>query len=321
MGNRHLIFERYLWFHAEIKKGRYPNAPKLAKKYGITERTAARNIAFMRDFLEAPLRYVPARRGYTYDTEFSLPDLPISQAELLAVLLAQNLITSTDTGYIGKAIKKFGRKLFQRNSHMGISQASLEQRFSASWHGYSPCNSRIFQKVVLGLLTDRCLQLAYLSPLRNRRTERVIEPYHLRHYMGSWVLLAWCRLRNDWRQFYLARMVQLELLNDSFVRKPPSEWRPLLENAFGIFQGHGLFRVKIRFTPYMARWVRNQVWHPDQQKEELEDGGMILTIPAADLREIKMQVMRFGAEAQVLEPEALRCLIHDEIQKMAIKYA
>ncbi|HHK60185.1 MAG TPA: hypothetical protein ENJ73_00480 [Desulfobacterales bacterium] len=42
MGNQHLIYERYLWFEAEIKKNRYPNARTLAEQFEISERTARR---------------------------------------------------------------------------------------------------------------------------------------------------------------------------------------------------------------------------------------------------------------------------------------
>ncbi len=320
MGNQHLIYERYLWFEAQIKKGRYPNARTLAEEFEITERTARRHIDFMRVRMNAPLVYEPRRRGYTYETPFSLPDMPLSQAELLAVLLAQNLISATDNGYIGQAIHRFGRKLFQKNGVLGISQSRLRQCFSAAWHGYSPCDSAIFQNVSQALLTNRLLALTYYSPQNDQATERVIEPHHMQQYMGSWIIFAWCRLRHGWRRFYLARMKQAALLDERFTRHPCSTWRHLLDRAFGIFQGNKVFEVRIRFSSRMARWVREQVWHPTQKIEEAEDGSLILTVPAADLREIKMKVLQFGADAEVLEPEELRKLIMEEARLIASVY-
>jgi len=81
MGNQHLVYERYIWFDAEIHRGRFPNASTLADHFEISRRTARRNIAFMRDMLDAPLAYDQTRRGYTYEMPFTLPDLPVSQEE------------------------------------------------------------------------------------------------------------------------------------------------------------------------------------------------------------------------------------------------
>ena len=320
MGNQHLVYERYKWIDAEIKKGRYPNARRLAEKFEISERTAQRNIDFMRCHLEAPMVYDPARRGYTYETPFSLPELPLSQKELLAVLLVQSLISSTDNGYLAQAIQDLGKKLFQKNGDTGLEARRIRQCFSALWHGYSPSDPDVFQPVSHALLSNRLLSIRYSSPSQDRTTSRTIEPHHLQHYMGSWVLLAWCRLRGGWRRFYLSRMKEVELLDAPFDRRPASTWRPLIKSGFGIFQGARTFEVTIRFSPLMARWVREQVWHPDQKQETCGDGGLILTVPVTDLREIKMKVLQFGAEAKVLEPEELREMIRQEAEGLLAKY-
>ncbi len=320
MGNQHLVFERYLWIDGEIRKGRYPNARLLAEEFEISKRTAQRNIEFMRFNLKAPLVYDPARRGYTYETPFALPELPLSQKELLAVLLVQSLISSTDNGYLAQAVQDLGKKLFQKNGDIGIEARRIIQCFSALWHGYAPSDPDVFQPVSQALLSSRLLSIRYSSPNRNKTTYRTIEPHHLQHYMGSWVLLAWCRLRKDWRRFYLSRMKKVKLLDEPFERRPASTWRSLIKSGFGIFQGPDTFKVTIRFSPFMAKWVREQVWHPDQKREECRDGGLILTVPAADLREIKMKVMQFGAEAEVLAPEELKEMISQEAKRLLAKY-
>ncbi len=39
--SKKLTYERYHWFHNEVKKGNYPNASKLANKFEISEKTGA----------------------------------------------------------------------------------------------------------------------------------------------------------------------------------------------------------------------------------------------------------------------------------------
>jgi len=70
----HPILERYLWFDGQIRRGRCPNAADLARQFELCRKTAQRDIAFLRDRLDAPLEYNPARRGYRYsDNAFTFP--------------------------------------------------------------------------------------------------------------------------------------------------------------------------------------------------------------------------------------------------------
>jgi predicted DNA-binding transcriptional regulator YafY len=269
----------------------------------------------------APLKYDQSKRGYFYtDDSFSLPDIVVSQEEVLALLLSRNLLSYVSEGLISRAISRFGKKLFSSIGGIGLSQAMLDESFSATWNGYSPAQAGIFQEASQALLHSRPLAFSYSSPASNKKTDRIVEPHHLQHYMGSWVLIAWCRKRSDWRKFYLSRMDGIRVREDTFSRRPAEEWEHLLEKGFGIFQGKTTFPVTLRLTPFRARWIREQVWHPEQVMKELPDGGLELTFPAADLREVKLKVMQFGADVEVVEPEELRELVREEIARMVKNY-
>jgi len=150
---------------------------------------------------------------------------------------------------------------------------------------------------------------------------RQVEPHHLQNYMASWVLIAWCNNQGDWRKFYLSRMQAPELLSRTFTRRPRESWQPLLEETFGIFQGAESIEVTLRFTPFRARWIREQLWHPSQKITNLDDGSLDLTFPVADFREVKMKILQFGADVKVIRPPELEKEIRDEILKMTSLYA
>ncbi|MEW6665713.1 MAG: WYL domain-containing protein [Thermodesulfobacteriota bacterium] len=106
----------------------------------------------------------------------------------------------------------------------------------------------------IGFLRDRMLAPLVYDSSRN-----------MQHYMANWVLIAFCHNRSDWRKFFLSRMVALETLKKSFGQRPAREWQPLLEDAFGILQGPEKVKVTFRFTPFRARWIKEQHWHPEQE--------------------------------------------------------
>lgn len=48
----------------------------------------------------------------------------------------------------------------------------------------------------------------------------------------------------------------------------------------------------------------------------LPDGGLDLSFPVADFREVKMMVLQFGADVRVMEPEELGKEIREETGRM-----
>ena len=76
----------------------------------------------------------------------------------------------------------------------------------------------------------------------------------------------------------------------------------------------------LRFTPFRARWIKEQLWHPNQSIIQHEDGSLELSFPVADFREIKLKILQFGADVEVIAPQELRAEVLDEIKKMSRLY-
>lgn len=316
-----LVFERFVWLDRQVRQKRFPNARKLADHFELSRKTAQRNIDFMRDRLIAPFEYDPSKKGYYYlDETFELPHFLATQEEILSVLLARNLLSYTAGGFISRAINRFGKKLFAATGHFGLTADQMDKAFSATWHGYAPAHGDLFRQVADALLKRHLIRFTYRSPGTGQKTHRLAEPHHLQHYMASWVLIAWCHLRNDWRKLYLARMTDVTIEPETFDPKPTDQWKHLLEGAFGIFQAQESVPVILRFTPFRARWIKEQFWHPAQTMTHLDDGSLELSLPVADFREIKLKILQFGADVEVITPEELRDEVQDEIKKMIKLY-
>jgi predicted DNA-binding transcriptional regulator YafY len=314
-------FERFVWFDRQARQKRYPNARKLAERFELSRKTAQRSIDFMRDRIAAPLEYDSSKKGYYYpDDSYDLPHFQATQEEVLSILLARNLLSYTAGGFLSEAINRFGQKLFAAAGNFGLSQDQMDNAFSAIWHGYSPIQRDLFQEVADALIKRRMIRFTYQSPGSGQITQRLAEPHHLQHYMASWVLIAWCRLRSDWRKLYLARMSDILVGPETFIPRPMEQWQHLLEGAFGIFQAEETVPVVLRFTPFRARWIKEQLWHPEQTLTCLEDGSLELSFPVADFREIKLKILQFGADVEVVAPEELRDEIRCEIEKMTKLY-
>ena len=314
--------ERIFWFDDQVRRKRYPNASKLAERFELSPKTAQRCIDAMRDRFGAPLEYQASQRGYDYrDGTFALPRFQVSQEEILAILLARKLLSSTSGGFISRDIERFSRKLIAETGGLGPGGDSIDRIFSATWTGHAPTNAETFQLISQSLMSSKQLRFTYRSPASGKCTTRTVQPHHLQYYMASWVLTARCLLRDQWRKFYLARMDRVTVTDTSFVPRPAEEWSDGVNGAFGIFQGGEAIDVVLRFTPFRARWVKEQLWHPSQEMTRLDDGSLELRLPVTDFREIKMKILQFGADVVVVAPEELKEEIAGEVRRMGALYS
>ena len=93
-----------------------------------------------------------------------------------------------------------------------------------------------------------------------------------------------------------------------------------LEETYGIFQNRERFDVTIRFSPERARWVKDEIWHPEQVVEEQEDGYYLMTIPVSHHTEIFMEILKHGAQVEILSPDWLRAKLVEEARSLVELY-
>ena len=315
-----IFLERFLWFDQQLRQSLYPNAAHLADRFEISAKTAQRSIEYFRDRLQAPLEYEPLYRGYYYRTDFELPAARISAGELGALLISRRLLADASAGHLEGELASVVNKLGGILSRHLPGTLAPDEAFSFRWNQFVPTKNDDFQRVCQALLGARPLTFDYQSPTRTNPARRTVEPHHLVNYLGTWHLIAYCRLRHDWRDFVLPRMAALVVESESFTYRPRADWEPLLTGTFGIFQNRDSFSVTLRFTPERSRLVNGQIWHPDQEIAHAEDGALLLTLPVSHPAEILMSILSHGAEVEVLAPTWLREQVAGEIKRMGQRY-
>ena len=70
----------------------------------------------------------------------------------------------------------------------------------------------------LALTNFNLVQIQYYSPYNDETTQRTIEPFAIYTTQENWLLIAFCRLRKDYRSFRLDRIKSLLVLTDSFEK-------------------------------------------------------------------------------------------------------
>ena len=79
-----------------------------------------------------------------------------------------------------------------------------------------------------------------------------------------------------------------------------------LSSSYGIFSGTPKAVATIRFSPHAARWVAEEHWHSKQEGRFLEDGSYELKLPYSNPKELLMDILKYGPDAEVMAPPPLR---------------
>jgi predicted DNA-binding transcriptional regulator YafY len=108
------------------------------------------------------------------------------------------------------------------------------------------------------------------------------------------------------RSFSVDRISHARLLDAVAKDLPDSELDQHLASSYGIFSGAPKGTATIIFSAKAARWVADEHWHSKQEGRFLADGRYQLKLPYSNAKELLMDVLRYGADAQIVEPEALR---------------
>lgn len=317
-----IIYERYLWFHHQIKSSKYPNTKTLAEQFGITRKTAQRNIEFMSTRLKAPLLYVPGKRGYVYeDNTWEIPGLWLQEEELISLVLSYRLAAAVPDNGVKQSLHTILNQVISSHSSAAFSIDELSDSISVKNIAYARTSESIFHLLLNALLRSTPVRIEYYSPHNGESTSRAILPLHLLNYMGTWHIIAYCNIKKELRDFVLSRIKSVTACENQInARVPTTKVKDYIRQTFGIFRGEKTISVCLRFAADIAPWIAEQSWHPAQKAQTEKDGRLCLTIPVADFREIKREILKYGAQVEVVSPKTLREEVKKEIGKMKKVY-
>ncbi|MDA1193185.1 MAG: WYL domain-containing protein, partial [Candidatus Poribacteria bacterium] len=285
--------ERMLWFDRQVRDERYPNARDLAERFEISQRTAYRDIDFMRTRMGAPIEYDAGRRGYFYTaTDFHLPTFALTEGELSAAFIAGKVMDEfSNTPYatqLRTALRKITGLL---PDTISIDLSALGDSISFDMGAKRHIDIETYQVVSDAMQRRLRLRIRYYTASRDTVSTREVDPYHLYNHLGDWYLVAYDHLRGEIRDFAFNRIRRAEQTSIHFSILDGFDAATHLGQAFGVEKGNTPEVVVIRFDAYQSRWIRERVWHDTQTITEHDDGGLTLRFEAVGLEEVQRWVL------------------------------
>lgn len=305
-------YERILTLHRLLKSAHYPvPLPRLMEELECSRATLYRDVAFLRDALGAPIESAGGEQAafrYTAGEaeRFELPGLWLTSDELAALLALNELIGRSGPGVLAGALAPFRSRIEQLLSSQGSGKALPVERIRVIAWGERRLDQHVFRLVAGAVLERRRLRFRYRARTTNADSRRTVSPQRLTHYRDNWYLDVWDHDREALRSFAVDRIAEPQALDEPATDVPDADLDELLASSYGIFAGKPRAWATIRFSEHAARWVADEHWHSQQKGEWLADGRYELKVPYSNSKELLMDVLKYGPDAEIVAPLPLR---------------
>ena len=303
-------YERINALHRQLKSARYPiPVAQLQETLNCSRATVYRDLAFLRDALMAPVEG-DGEAGFRYESgeneRFELPGLWLSSEELHALLASQHLLARTGGGVLSAVLAP----LQQRIEGLLAAQAGAStwpvERVRVIPHRGRKLDEASFRTVASSVLERKQLSFDYRARSTDEMTRRMVSPQRITHYRDNWYLDAWDHGRQALRSFAVDRIHAARVADQPAHDIADSELDEQLGAGYGIFSGVPKGWATIVFSAKAARWVADEHWHSQQQGRFLADGRYELKVQYSVPRELLMDVLHYGGDAEIVEPKMLR---------------
>jgi predicted DNA-binding transcriptional regulator YafY len=321
--------ERFYKIDRLLKERRLVSFADFKSQLGMSPASVKRDLAYMRERFHAPIEYDREANGYRLGRQgpgprYELPGLWFNSAEVLALLTTLRMLGDLQPGMLDGQIESLRERLREVLGSGDHSWQEVEKRIRIFQPerraGDKMGRLGHFPVVAAAVLKRAKLWIRHYNRKADRETEREVSPQRLVHYRDNWYLDAWCHLRNDLRSFAVDAIRDARLTEGRAKEVAAAELDQHLGAGYGIFAGKNVEWATLKFTPEAARWVSAQSWHPSQRSRIEKDGSYFLELPYAEAPELVMEILKFGADVEVLAPASLRERVAQSLAQAARRY-
>ena len=272
-------------------------APELAAEFEVSTRTIYRDMEALSG-AGIPIYAQPGRNGGICLLQDCILDRAIlSEKEKQAILTAIQSISAT--GYTdGKELLTKLSALFHVNTRNW-----LEVDFSF-WGKHTYDNSK-FEILKTAVMQCKEIKITYENA-NGERSKRIVQPLKISYKSKEWYLKAFCMQKQDFRIFKLNRIVELELLENTFVPRPYPEEKNNFQQTYP--------KIVLLFSKAIAYRVYDEFDKTEIQYQKNGDLMVCAEMPVDTW--LIGYLLSFGARVEVMEPKYLKDVLAAQAQEI-----
>jgi len=288
----------------------------------ICHSTIEKDIFAMRMEHDAPIAYSKREKGYYYtNDEFTMDDVPLTEKDISAIKAASTILHQF------KSTSLFSQYQFAIDKILDRAVTS-QQKFSNTENNIqfetlpTISGNEYLESVLEAIKKRNVLQFEYYNYIKDVKTIRRVHPYLLKEYRNRWYLIGKSELKNKVITFGLDRISNLQTLENLFSVDPSFNPDYFFQHSIGIT----VFDEKpqeiiIKTNNILSKYLTSQPLHHSQKLSKVHNNGdHLFSYFLLVTYELKMTILGYGSDCEVITPLSLREQIAEEIKKVASKY-
>jgi predicted DNA-binding transcriptional regulator YafY len=289
-------------------------AEEIATHFEISLRTVYRDIAALSEG-GVPV-VAEAGVGYSLLNGYSVPPVMFTPEEASALFLGGELVEHlTDyslQSQMRSALLKI-RAVLPRSHQDQIDHLKRSTALLIGTNPDSATRHAVLTHLQQALAQRRVIEATYATRGEMPAKRRELEPLGLVYYADHWHLIAYCRLRRDYRDFRTDRILQVRLLAERFdghrdfsLLDHINAWREEFRSA----------RISVRVHRAVSQRFRRP-WTGAVLEENWDGDWLGLTFLAEECEWLAGWMLSFGTSIDILSPDSLREQVATRAQEIA----
>ena len=296
-------FDRIVAILIQLQSKRIVKAQELADRFEVSLRTIYRDIRTI-EASGVPI-VSEAGIGYSIMEGYRLPPVMFTKEEAGSFVAAEKLMQKfTDKG-LGSY---FESAMFKLKSVMNADEkdwvAAIESQIliDPEENLFNVLVPDALEILFESIAEKKQVYLTYKAQDADFPTERNVEPVGLFHEANFWYMMAYCHLRNNYRQFRMDRIQKIERTLKEFTKqhKPDENYLQNTSEEPGV-------EVRIRVDKNIVNYIRSgRKFYGFIAEEDLGDQVEMLFIPRNIEDGFARWYLMFGDYAEIIEPKELK---------------
>lgn len=176
-------------------------------------------------------------------------------------------------------------------------------------------NVNPIQKILKCINGKNVLSLNYFASHSQQRTDRLVEPLGIFYLDGYWHLIAYCRLRKDYRDFRIDRIKDIQETSETFDQVHPT----LKDYVKQWSREMDLQKVIIRVEKQTLPYLDDQKYYNGFVSQKEADEKIEMTFLTSSLPAFAHWYLTFGSYAEIVQPAKLKEKVRDSAEKILQK--
>lgn len=296
-------------------------ARELAERCETTERTIYRDLEALSSFV--PFTNNGHGKGYTFIGNYSLYPLDWDEKEAMAFSMLPSVLEQVkpilppgfDSAY--EKVMASHQKEKSRRREIAEEVVDVIQMGSPQ---YRENTTDFLYPIIQAIQTKHSIECIYHTQSRNESSKRKIDPYCLVPRENRFYVAGFCHQKGEIRTFRLSRFREVAVSNDNFD-KGDFNIHHYLKNTWSIERGNQLIHFKIKFSPQIARYVKEEEFFVKPKMTDLKDGSLFFEVTINHDREFLGWLSQYGPDAEIIEPTFYRREMFEKLNQWLNVYS